>query len=683
MSKTISWKDDGGRNCMISIQDGSSGTTSWVAGREPFVTSVDDGDDIFMPIRTSTGSIGVVVDGVDDIVSLVGRTPISTYVTLTVGGNVRWVGFLACESFSQEWDKGPLEISLPVVSGLEVLKGIRVPYTGLGDLGYVNFAQFLCAMNEALGNIYQRFYFPNVSVPKTTLKYKMRMSNYATAEDKNTTYEMATFYDVLEDVCRLFGWQVVEYGVYLVFLCADVKKLDSNGRNGIYFTRLQFVHFANDETYTNGTAAFNGIVPEFFGVDHRRSFVAGKNAVDVVGEIHEMDEDIWSMDVVEQCVYKGYETATRTMESYAIKKFATYKASGVNYANGNIRVYNSMTNLYADTEHGYNIKFENYRSNAGVYGGCVSYERFYKYDTTHVRTEGDSDFVMRLIVKGINATLTEAVDIYTNFYYTPNQNTTDKFYIKGEVLTANAADDVFDKTTGMVYLRGYFKIGNKYYNGSSWTTTETNMIIVVKEGEIHAFGRSTGSSFSWYTYIPAPTDVSGEVVFGLYGTTTTDYGPGDEYVAIEDLKIQLKTTNNKRGGVYIETRNIRKDVNEDRVVMNNGFSEDFEQTCGLTLAREAVPSSNGVVLSSTLTLPSSLYDGKWPEKAMCDRVSDYAAKARMVLFAVVKGSGNMLSPTEYYRMVSGGRPWICLCQSVNWKSGEVKAGFFEPAYESV
>ena len=80
------------------------------------------------------------------------------------------------------------------------------------DLGYINFAQFLCNLNTALGNIYTYIYFPNISNPATTLKYKFRMSNYATANENNTTYEIATYYDILEDICKLFGWQAIEMG---------------------------------------------------------------------------------------------------------------------------------------------------------------------------------------------------------------------------------------------------------------------------------------------------------------------------------------------------------------------------------------------------------------------------------------------------------------------------------------
>ena len=679
MAKTITWKDIEDRTCVLTINDGSVATTELTPGENPFVTQTDDMDDIFQPIRSTTGNIGIVIDSVDDVVSMIGRTPITTPVTLTVEGNVRWKGFLSCESFSQEWDRGPLDISLPVMSGLEVLRGIHYPYTGLSDLGYVNFAYFLDKLNVALGNLYVNFYFPNISEPDTTLLYKFRMSNYATSDDKNTTYEMATYYDILEDICKLFGWQAIEYGQSLVFLAADVKSVVS-GNNMKGYTAANISTMGGGTSVAGQNISFATVVPEFYGVDHRRSFVAGKNSVEVVGQLHEIPEDIWSMDVVEQCVYKGHDDWSQVRETYAIKKFAAYQSPGAVSPNGNIQAYNSLSGMSVDTD-GYNIKFANYKSNAGAYGGSIAFERFYKYGATHELTEGDSDFVMRLITKGNSTSLEEGIIIHTNFYYTPDQNTGEKFYIKGNVLTAENANDVFDKPSDYTYYRAYFRIGNKYYNGTTWTTTSQSMILVVRDGEILSYGHQGSGGIVSYSYIPAPQDASGEVVFGLISTKSEDYAQGDVYVAYEGLKIQLNTPNNKRGGYYVERSDIRADFNEEKTKLNNGFADKFSQSCGLTLAREDVPACKGVVLKSDLTLPTSLYGNKYPEKALCDRVADYAAQSRMVLYAVVKGEGAMLSPLKSYAMRYGGRLWICLCQTVNWQNNEIMAGFFEPSYE--
>ena len=251
------------------------------------------------------------------------------------------------------------------------------------------------------------------------------------------------------------------------------------------------------------------------------------------------------------------------------------------------------------------------------------------------------------------------------------------------MLKASDPDDVFEKPSGTTYCRAVFKVGEYYYNGTSWGTEAASLILYIKDGSIEGYGHKTSRGITNTSYIPVPSSLSGEVELKLLATNSTDYAQGDGYVAYENLRIIKESISNIYRGpskLYIESDEIRQDVNEDKENLNNGFSDEWSQSCGLTLAREPVPDSNGVVLKSDKTYPTSLYNSKYPEAALCDRVSTYAAQARMVLFAIVKEEGAMLSPLKYYAMQSGGRPLICLCQTMNWKTNEVTAGFFEPSY---
>ena len=212
MARTVTWLNDDNKTCVLTLVDDNSSTVALTPAAEPFSTSIQESDDLFTPIRSSNGYIRIVVDNVDSIADLVGAAPIDRAVYLSVNSNARWKGFLACESFTQAWDRGPIEIELPVVSPLEVARGIY-PSAALDNLGYINFAQFLINMNTALGDgfttglAWSRFYFPVLSETPDTLQYQFDMKNYATAIDKNTKHEVASYYEILEDICKLFGWQ--------------------------------------------------------------------------------------------------------------------------------------------------------------------------------------------------------------------------------------------------------------------------------------------------------------------------------------------------------------------------------------------------------------------------------------------------------------------------------------------
>ncbi len=682
--RTLDWMSLNDHVCHLEIDDGSNTTTAMTAGERPFVTQMDESDEIFKNIRTCTGNIGVKVDSVDDIVDLVGRTPISTPVTLTVDNVVRWVGFLSCESFSQEWDRGPLDISLPVMSGLEVLNGIRYPYTQLSVLGYISFAQFLLNVNTALGGIYTNFYFPKVSNTTTTLTYIFRMSNYATPDDKNTTYEMATYYDILDDICKLFGWQAIEYEQSLVFMCADIK-LTSNNSIMDGYTVEQLTSLAGGTAVTPSEPTFSTVIPEFYGVDHRRSFVAGKNKVEVTGELNEIDQSIWKMDVFSQCKFNGNNyhaetTVGNRLERYTVKKMACIDG-------GNIEVYNNVFSggdVSPDTE-GNNIKYAKaYLGATNAYGASITYEQFAKYQNTlpyKTIIGGSLDFFQRLILKAYSSILILNAKISTNFWYEPTQNQQyNAFRISADVKYATDAVNAFESSwSGQKYLEVSLVIQNGnteyYYDRSNnrWTTDGGKFNIYCSDGKIDEAS---------YNSIPVPANITGEVIMYIWSSTD---GIGDGFIALENLSIQLYTKEGRVKGKQsprVELDELRENENVEKVDLGNGFSDSWSQTCGLTLARENVPDSNGVVLKNDRTYPTSLYSNKYPEKALCDRVATYAAQARMMLSAVVKADGAMLSPFVNYVMKRGGRPWVLLSQTIDWNNEECVAEFFEPSYNS-
>lgn len=683
--------------CKLTIADGSNTEVALTPAAEPFMTAILESDDLFTPIRTSSGYVRVVVDSVDDIAPVVGSYPLNRAITLTTSNasgsssTVKWNGFLSCESFTQTWDKGPIEIELPVISPLGVLQGIY-PSAEISHLGYINFAQFLLNMNEELGLPFTYFFFPVLSEAATTLQYQFTMQNYASAIDKNTGHEVASYYEILEDICKLFGWQCIEYGTYLVFLAADVKKLEEGHTNNYQgYTVQRMIEIANGGTSVSVSyrPSFTAVIPAIGGADHSQTWLAGKKSVEVTGNLNEESEEIWEMDVLEQCVFMGTDNynSVNPMFGYSVVKYATYK----NEENqlGNICAYNSMVGMYTpDTEYGYDIKFENAKNNAGAYGGCVSYEELVYRDADHSTTDGEKVYVARIILKGLNTDLMDAVVIRTNYFYTPTQNTNDTFEISADVKYAADADDVFKKQDGALYTHGVMMIVNEgatyYYDvvTNTWTTTAASFVMRVEDGSDITYGYKDENRTLFRGNILCP-NVSGEVVLKLLATTRDDLGPGTGYVSLENLQIRIKTTVINRRVARILDGEFRESMNEKKIYLNNGFSDSWDRDCGLTLARETVPDSYGVVLSESKTLPTSLYDNKWPEDAMAERVRDYYQQARIKIKAMVTNTNMLLSPFVPYIFTSNGKPYICIEQQMNWRTNEIIAGFFEPTYNSL
>ena len=697
--RTITWKNDNGKTCILTIKDDNgSVVTEMTPAAEPFTTSIQESDDIFTPIRSSNGYIRVVVNDVDDISDLVGAAPLSRAVTLMVDGTVRWRGFLACESFTQPWDKAPLELELPVMSALEVARGVY-PSAALADLGYINIAQFLYNMNVALGATtapgfaWIRYYFPVLSETPGTLQYQFDMKNYATATDKNTKHEMASYYDILEDICKLFGWQAIEYEQDIVFLAADTKAIES-GRTNAYrgYTNPTMLNIAQGNSMApNERPHFTAAIPEIYGADHDLTWLAGKKKVEAVGQLNERDETIWSMDVVGQCDFKGsdmYETLGSTSYHYYIKKYESP-------ADGNIQVTNSIGGVSAPEQ---NIKFVNFKNgNDNAYGGSIGYEKYYYSDDSngHVILSGSDTWVKRLILRSLaNTASMVAHRIVTNFCYSPSQNARtdaklDAFIITGTLLYASGRQAFFEKPSGYRYTKAALKIegASTYYwsPANGWTTTYADFLIRSKDGELAEYGYYHNGQTLFVPSIQAPTDIEGQVTLNLISANSTDVQawPGNGYIAYEDLAIKLVATEGTRGTLRIEDKEQRMDENQKKINLNNGFTESWDQECGLTLAREAVPDSYGVVLDASKAQPANLYDGKYPEDAMALRAKNYFTRARLRIRALVHSVNKMLSPMVPYTFQSGGKPYICIEQTHDWRTDEVRASFYEPTYNQV
>jgi hypothetical protein len=556
----------------------------------------------------------------------------------------------------------------------------------LSALKYINFAQLLVDINTAVGNSFEQFYFPALSNVATTLQYQFDMKNYATATEHNTEHEVASYYEILEDVCKLFGWQCIEYGSYLVFLAADVKTYET-GRNNVYqgFSLTSIGQIAAGQSVSPAyRPAFTAVIPTIYGADHSQTWLAGKKSVEVTGDLNERNETIWSMDVFEQCEFKGNnfhsEMVVFQPQRYTVKKMGCIDG-------GNIEVFNNVFSGGAslpDTD-GNNIKYARaYLGATNAYGASITYEQFAEYENTlpyKTIVGGSLDFFQRLIIKAYSQVALINARIATNFFYDETQNQQhNAFRVAADVKYAENATDAFDGSwDGQKYLEMSFVIKDGsteyYYDRTAGWNTEGGIVqIYVSDGKIDETS---------YNSIPAPDNIKGEFV--LYIWSSTD-GIGDGFIALENLSIQLYTKEGRVKGKQsprVELSELRENENVDKVQLSNGFTEEWSQSCGLTMAREAVPDSFGVVLAADKSLPAmtALPSGQYPEEAMAERASTYFAKSRKKIEVIVESVGKMLSPFVPYTFLADGKQYLCMEQQLNWKTNEVTAGFFEPTYE--
>lgn len=658
MAYVVRWKSLSGHTCNLMIDNGSSGEIELTAGATPFVTEMSTDDDLFTPIRTQSGYLTIMLDAVGAITQLVGSSPLNRPVTLKVDNVVRWKGFLACETFTQPFDRPPFEVEIPVVSPVSVLKGLY-PSSALSDLGVRRIGGLLADMNAALDVPFSEFVFPNLTNPTTTLYYHINMANYATPNDDNTEHTMSSWYEILEDICKLFGWQCEEVGTSLVFLTADTNTTQTSG--GVSYEYIKYT-YAQMQSIGSGTSVTPTVIAKatndltVYGTDHNRDFLAGYNKVEVEGELNEVDETIWSLDINDQCTFvSGKNKSLGDNRFYYCRDYTN---------GGGIQVFNTLPST-AET---HNIKYQNASFDQSGqetnYGGSVTNERLFKTSTE----EGDTDFVPRLIVRAKDLTAKyKCAEIHTNVFFESLPVIDGGYFqIESQVSVADIANDWFGEDGAEVsHVFMALRIGNYYCNstGSSWTTTLNVLSFWVIDGKIQV--RSLDGPRS-------STGIKGEIVLEIYVIENTDaQSTGNKYVAFSGLKLLFK-----RSWYAVGLSSERKKTNKSTETRSNGFTELWEQSCGLTVARRTnIPQCLGAVLNENKQYPSSLYNSSYPEDALADRVMGFYETSQMRYSMIVRQS-KMLEPWLKWRLWPWDSGHVCVAQTIDWQSEEIKGIFY-------
>lgn len=345
MSRNITFKSlRRNTTYVLTIADGSNTVVNLTPSATPFTTDIDNSEDFFAPVRAQSGTIEIVGE-VSDVTPLLSSDPASRLVTLegTEGSTttLRWKGYLQTAALSQTWDKGPIPLSFPVVSHLGIIESYQFE-----EAGYVSFAQFLKSMNEVTGTaFYTSFVFPILTTDATKLMYHFSGQAFSKWDDKTLTYEYSNYKNVLEEICKLFGWVAIEVADQLCFVAPD------SSAGYIQFTAAQITTIAGGTSATGTSVSQSTIVEAIDGADHTIDYIPGKKSVKVTGDPGNGFGNLFSFNVGQMAI-RSDEDHNRAKSSgssqylhYFTKNYGDTPEIDVTY-NGNIR-YN---NFYYDSD---------------------------------------------------------------------------------------------------------------------------------------------------------------------------------------------------------------------------------------------------------------------------------------------------------------------------------------------
>lgn len=274
----------------------------------PFYTQEDDDEDAFLPIRTSSGYLTVIVENMQLIDDILPNDVHDRYVELvdatdSLNEKCVWNGFLAPDQYSGTWDRVPFSLELPLLSPLEAAKATRfVPTESMttvhqllnrifttyvdvhpDNLWFAVLDDDTPAMIPFLSAVLTDYLF----LPEEDEVSKPVYGSNPLSPMKSKCYSAV---DVLEALCRAFG--------YILYETPTDYYLSAPDRTNVYRK------VAWENIGQNGyevVTLINHQFPTIAGSDHTRVLVPGKSMVQVSCKLKTL-EDLFSVDLSE-CDY--------------------------------------------------------------------------------------------------------------------------------------------------------------------------------------------------------------------------------------------------------------------------------------------------------------------------------------------------------------------------------------------
>lgn len=210
----------------ITTETGS-GTTNFVFGGNPFVTTMDsDGKTIYAPIKTTGATIEMVTDKMPlDIYSAKNQ---GTKVTLTntTNNRVEWIGYVTPCAYTQGFDLERETIEIEAVDGIASLKDVPFRTSTKTVETFLNIIFKILKRCDCYRYLYVTDNILLTSTDATNILSKIRISednffdskDYEAQSDDDVAWDC---YDVLFELMQYMGYTLIAQGEEVYILDYD------------------------------------------------------------------------------------------------------------------------------------------------------------------------------------------------------------------------------------------------------------------------------------------------------------------------------------------------------------------------------------------------------------------------------------------------------------------------------
>lgn len=579
----------------LTTSDGKSQSKEITLGGDPFTTEMDASDDtIYKSVKYQTATTEIVT--ADYLFNLYSSRSQDTKVELLKGDVVQWVGYVRPNLYDMGFEKHREKIQIECGDGLSTLQ--YLPYRTTEK----KTRSFLYIINKLLKscNCYKGFYVADsinvnsaTSVNSLIDKLYISESNFYDDKDDNETDDDVAWKcnEVLEEICQYLGLTAISDKEYVYFLDYDAIKNGNNyywyysidGGNG---TRIEISYskavvakdyskngatISLDNTYNKVTVKadlkdYESVIPSLYDnlvnitsdtdpyVTEQSEYKMGEIVKSTLGD---SDNKNMILLVDNKTIFvffvaaKYFNNPNYKLFKYKDGKDVTDTYTSLNYTDTKtmrgasvIKCYNayvgvstpwylvgkSIDEILADMNIS-SISLTDYvmLMNPEDDGKHISNSDILKYPFIQTNVTDTSSFF-----GGDNTYLV----ISGSYYYTPWSIY--PFPLDGD--TFDKAEDRYAMYADQTYMLAKLQWGNKYWNGTDWTTTDTTFKLPYMKNNSSDTDRNIANTFgkfsdirnnvSWRIgtsekgyIIKCPTDtlMEGVPIFTLYKPYDPDY----------------------------------------------------------------------------------------------------------------------------------------------------------------
>lgn len=259
-----------------------------------FVVTGTDEEFVYEPVRTSTASVSIVTDSLlNDLFSVNSH---HVAVKLYRGNKLLWTGYVEPEVFTQAYVPIADKLSINCISAIGTLENIQ--YEKQTENGFITAINLLRYIIRSANGGYEKIYIPYVyGSSEVNYSTKKNIFDEITLAEENFTSEGMMLDEVLEYFCRFFNWTLYDYEGSLYFVDADWK--------GEYFSYGE--DLVTYEMVTPNTVLLQDI--GFGGSDHTIDVLPGYNKV-TVKAINNVFNELVENEDLETLKENGYQSVS-------------------------------------------------------------------------------------------------------------------------------------------------------------------------------------------------------------------------------------------------------------------------------------------------------------------------------------------------------------------------------------